>query len=179
MNQSPPSGQEPTPADPSAAVARRLTEFGSALAGTLRPGSIVDLLIAHVRETFTPSVVAVSIYADDAAGPPEVHSWPTGAGWPEGIQALERDGPGRLVVSGNDTWCLAPLRARGQVTGTVAIRDPSGPFASIAHRHCRRCGARPGAAGYTADARRSCAPDGRAGDSDDAPAASGLRSDVG
>ena len=120
------------PADPSAAVARRLTEFGAALAGTLRPGSIVDLLIAHVRETFTPSVVAVSIYADDAAGPPEVHTWPSGTGWPEGIQALEQDGPGRLVVSGDDTWCLAPLRARGQVTGTVAIRDPSGPFASIA-----------------------------------------------
>ncbi len=120
------------PDDGAAAVAHRLAEFGSALAGTLRPGSIVDLLIAQVRETFTPSIVAVSIYPDDGAGPPEVHAWPTGAGWPEGVQALERDGPARLFQAGPDTWCLAPFRARGQVTGTVAIRDPAGPFAPIA-----------------------------------------------
>ena len=113
-------------------MARRLAQFGADLAGTLRPGSIIDLLIAHVRETFTPSVVAVSIYPEDGGSPPELHTWPPDASWPADIPALEGAGTARIVVSGADTWCLAPLRARREVTGTVAIRDPSGPFAGIA-----------------------------------------------
>lgn len=111
--------------DEAAAVARRLTAFGAELAGVLRQESIVQLLIEHVRETFAPSVVAVSLKVGDAAPGPKEHIWPSGASCPEGVLAAAAEGESRLLDLAVGNWCVAPLRARGQVTGTIAIRDPS------------------------------------------------------
>src|SRR4051812_39920785 len=43
-------------------LVRRLTDFGQEVAGTLRRASVIDLLVRHVRESLTPSEIAVALF---------------------------------------------------------------------------------------------------------------------
>lgn len=129
----PPSvNPDPEPSD-GAAVAGRVAEFGAELAGVLRRASIIDLLIQHVGATFTPSVVAVALHPDDRDPAPAMHVWPAGAACPPELLDAGEAGP-RFVSEGGASWCVAPLRARGRITGGIAVRDPSGQFAGVAPR---------------------------------------------
>ena len=85
----------------------------------------------HVRETFSPTVVAVSLKPDDGGGAPELHIWPSDAEVPSSVLAgLGREG--RLLSEAGVVWCVAPLRASGRTTGSIAVRDPVGHYAAVA-----------------------------------------------
>jgi len=92
---------------------------------------VVELLVRHVRDTFSPTVVAVALYPDDGAGTPELHIWPGDADIPSNVlDASCREA--RLRSEAGVVWCVAPLRASGRTTGTVAVRDPVGHYAAVA-----------------------------------------------
>jgi signal transduction histidine kinase len=131
MERPPSSRRDQTrPAD-AIEVARRITEFGADLAGVLRRAPVVELLMRHVRETFSPTVVAVSLKPDDGGGAPELHIWPGDAEVPSSVLAgLGREG--RLLSEAGVVWCVAPLRASGRTTGSIAVRDPVGHYAAVA-----------------------------------------------
>ena len=123
---------------------RRVTAFGQELAGTLRRASVIDLLLRHIRESLSPTEIALTLFHRDADAHDYVHAWPTGR--PDRtplLQLVERrgalvlpDGLAPLVTSGDlpaDTagvgsWLLAPFVARGRVTGAVAICGETGRF---------------------------------------------------
>jgi len=44
------------------ALVQRLTAFGQEVAGTLRRASVIDLLVRHVRESLSPSEIAVALF---------------------------------------------------------------------------------------------------------------------
>ena len=112
-------------------MARRITDFGADLAGVLRRKPVVDLLIRHLRETFNPTVVAVSLNSDDARGSPDLHIWPSEAELPDAVLA-SAGREGRLLTHDREVWCVAPLRASGRVSGAVAVREPVGHYAAVA-----------------------------------------------
>ena len=125
-------------------LVERLTAFAHELAGTLRRTSIVDLLIEHVRDGLAPVEIAVILYNKDTEDPDVLHIWPVPSRDRRTVLELaSRRGPTLLSdslrahleaeglpvpddVSG--VWALAPLLAREQVTGAIAIRAPAGGF---------------------------------------------------
>ncbi len=114
-----------------ASVAQCVTAFGTELAGTLRRGPIVDLLIRRIQDTFAPSEIGVALYPEDGRSGAELHSWPAGAAPPLEALAAGEAGP-RRVEHLDAIWCVAPLAARRRITGMVVMRDPAGPFAAVA-----------------------------------------------
>ncbi|HEX6434051.1 MAG TPA: hypothetical protein VFZ87_07400, partial [Gemmatimonadales bacterium] len=56
-----PHAQAPS-TGPDLQLVRRLTAFGQEVAGTLRRASVIDLLVRHVRESLTPSEIAVALF---------------------------------------------------------------------------------------------------------------------
>ena len=128
------------------ALLRQVTAFGQELAGTLRRASVIDLLLRHIRESLSPTEIALTLFHRDADAHDFVHAWPTGR--PDRrplLQLIERrgalilpDGLDQLVADGDlpvqddlaGSWLLAPFVARGRVTGAVAIRGEPGRFGS-------------------------------------------------
>ncbi|MBA3522377.1 MAG: PAS domain-containing protein, partial [Gemmatimonadales bacterium] len=123
---------------------RRVTAFGQELAGTLRRASVVDVLLRHIRETFSPTEIALSLFDRDTETRDAVHGWP--ASHPDRRSLLElasRRGP-LLLADGLDTfagevattshldgagcWLIAPFLAKGRVTGAVAVRGEAARY---------------------------------------------------
>jgi two-component system NtrC family sensor kinase len=115
-----------------ASLAQLVTAFGAELAGTLRRGPIVDLLIRRIRDTFAPSEIAVSLYPEDGQAGAEVLTWPAGATAAATALDAALKGGARRIEQEGAIWCIAPLMARRRITGAVVMRDPSGPFALVA-----------------------------------------------
>ena len=125
-------------------LVERLTAFAHELAGTLRRTSIVDLLIEHVRDGLSPVEIAVILYNKDTEDPDVLHIWPVPNRDRRSVLELaSRRGPtllsdslrAHLEAEGlpvpddvTGIWALAPLLAREQVTGAIAIRAPAGGF---------------------------------------------------
>jgi len=112
-------------------VARCVSSFGAELAGTLRRGSIIDLLIRKIQDTFSPSEVAVILH-EDGRGAAELHTWPPDGSDPGPALRQASAGPPRLLELQGAIWCVAPLTARRGITGAVVMRDPAGPFTAVA-----------------------------------------------
>ncbi len=127
-----------------------MTAFGQELAGTLRRASVIDLLMRHIRESLSPTEIALALFHPDAEARDVVHAWPTGR--PDRrplLQLVEQRGPlvladgltplveaGELPpqVDGGGSWLLAPFVARGRVTGAMAIGGEPGRFGPSALR---------------------------------------------
>jgi len=121
-----------------------VTAFGQELAGTLRRASVIDLLLRQIRDSLSPTEIALTLFHRDADAHDFVHAWPTGR--PDRaslLQLVERRGPlilpnglGPLVEEGDlppqsdatGCWLLVPFVARGRVTGAMAIQGESGRF---------------------------------------------------
>jgi two-component system NtrC family sensor kinase len=128
------------------ALLRQMTAFGQELAGTLRRASVIDLLLRHIRESLSPTEIALTLFHRDADAHDFLHAWP--AGRPDRrplLQLIERrgalilpDGLDALVTGGDlpplddaaGAWVLAPFVARGRVTGALAIRGERGRYNS-------------------------------------------------
>jgi two-component system, NtrC family, sensor kinase len=125
-------------------LVRRLTAFGQEVAGTLRRASVVDLLVRHVRETLTPSEIAVALFQREGPTIDFVLGWPPGRSNPRPLLELaSRRGP-LLIHDGLDTvlreagltplpltvgsWLIAPFVAKGRVTGAIAVRGEPGRY---------------------------------------------------
>ncbi len=125
----------------SPATLKRVTLFASELAGTLRRASVVDLLLRHVRDALAPGELAVALLTRDADAVDFAHTWPRpgadrrplvdlalrrGALHVPDIAALlrELDQPAPPDLTGS--WVIAPLTAKGRVTGVVAAGAPAG-----------------------------------------------------
>jgi two-component system, NtrC family, sensor kinase len=141
-----PPSAKPTASAPAddLTLLRQVTAFGQELAGTLRRASVIDLLLRHIRESLSPTEIALTLFHRDADAHDFVHAWP--AGRPDRrplLQLIERrgalvlpDGLEPLVTAGDlspqddatGSWLLAPFVARGRVTGAVAIRGERGRF---------------------------------------------------
>lgn len=123
---------------------RRLTAFGQEVAGTLRRASVIDLLVRHVRETLTPSEIAVALY-QHAETIDFVLGWPPGRSNPRPLLELaSRRGP-LLIHDDLETllrdagltpppltagsWLIAPFIAKSRVTGAIAVRGEAGRYA--------------------------------------------------
>jgi two-component system NtrC family sensor kinase len=121
----------------------RLTAFGQEVAGTLRRASVIDLLVRHVRESLSPSEIAVALF-QHAQTIDFVLGWPPGRSNPRPILELAaRRGP-LLIQDGMDallreaglsspsltagSWLIAPFIAKSRVTGAVAIRGEAGRY---------------------------------------------------
>ncbi|HEX6090730.1 MAG TPA: ATP-binding protein [Gemmatimonadales bacterium] len=115
-----------------ATVAQCVTSFGAELAGTLRRGPIVDLLIRRLQDTFSPSEVAVALHHEDGRAGADLHTWPAGATDVAPLLDAAGEGGARRIEHEGAIWCLAPLMARRRITGAVVMRDPAGPFAPVA-----------------------------------------------
>src|SRR5215210_2949522 len=107
------------------ALLGRVTAFGQELAGTLRRASVLDLLLRHIRESLSPTEIALMLFHRDAQD--YVHAWPTGR--PDRrpfLQLIERrgalvlpDGLDPLIAEGDlpsqpdsdGSWLLAPFVA--------------------------------------------------------------------
>ena len=127
-----------------------MTAFGQELAGTLRRASVIDLLMRHIRESLSPTEIALALFHPDAEARDVVHAWPTGR--PDRrplLQLVEQRGPMVLAdgltplveagelppqVDGGGSWLLAPFVARGRVTGAMAIGGEPGRFGPSALR---------------------------------------------
>ncbi|HET6577421.1 MAG TPA: ATP-binding protein [Gemmatimonadales bacterium] len=140
----PPSNLAATASADDLALLRLVTAFGQELAGTLRRASVVDLLLRHIRESLSPTEIALALFHPDADARDFVHAWP--AGRPDRrplLQLVEQLGP--LVLSdglaplveagdlppqadGAGSWLIAPFVARGRVTGAIAIGGEPGRF---------------------------------------------------
>ena len=128
------------------ALLRRVTAFGQELAGTLRRASVIDLLLRHIRESLSPTEIALTLFHRDADAHEFVHAWPAGRPdrgpllqlverrgaliLPEGLAPLVAEGDLPPEADATGSWLLAPFVARGRVTGAVAIRGESGRFGS-------------------------------------------------
>jgi two-component system NtrC family sensor kinase len=126
------------------ALLRRVTAFGQELAGTLRRASVIDLLLRHIRESLSPTEIALTLFHRDADAQDVVHAWPTGrpdrrallqlverlgpSVLPDGLDALVAEGDLPTMPDSGDSWLLAPFVARGRATGAVAIRGEHGRF---------------------------------------------------
>ncbi len=124
-------------------LVRRLTAFGQEVAGTLRRASVIDVLVRHVRETLTPSEVAVALF-HHAETIDFVLGWPPGRSNPRPLLELaSRRGP-MLIHDGLETllrdagltpppltagsWLIAPFIAKSRVTGAIAVRGEAGRY---------------------------------------------------
>jgi two-component system NtrC family sensor kinase len=124
-------------------LVRRLTAFGQEVAGTLRRASVIDLLVRHVRETLTPSEIAVALF-QHAETIDFVLGWPPGRSNPRPLLELaSRRGP-MLIQDGLETllrdagltpppltagsWLIAPFIAKNRVTGAIAVRGEAGRY---------------------------------------------------
>jgi two-component system, NtrC family, sensor kinase len=124
-------------------LVRRLTAFGQEVAGTLRRASVVDLLVRHVRETLTPSEIALALF-HHAETIDFVLGWPPGRSNPRPLLELaSRRGP-MLIHDGLETllrdagltpppltagsWLIAPFIAKSRVTGAIAVRGEAGRY---------------------------------------------------
>jgi two-component system NtrC family sensor kinase len=124
-------------------LVRRLTAFGQEVAGTLRRASVIDLLVRHVRETLTPSEIAVALF-QHAETIDFVLGWPPGRSNPrpllelasrrgpmlihDGLEKLLRDAgltPPPLTAG---SWLIAPFIAKNRVTGAIAVRGEAGRY---------------------------------------------------
>ncbi|HET6779208.1 MAG TPA: histidine kinase dimerization/phospho-acceptor domain-containing protein, partial [Gemmatimonadales bacterium] len=131
-------------ADPDFDLVRRLTTFGQEVAGTLRRASVIDLLVRHVRESLTPSEIAVALFQREAETIDFVLGWPPGRTNPRPLLELaSRRGP-LLIHDGLDavlrdaglasppmtvgSWLVAPFIAKGRVTGAIAARGEAGRY---------------------------------------------------
>jgi two-component system NtrC family sensor kinase len=131
------------PADLDLHLVRRLTAFGQEVAGTLRRASVIDLLVRHVRETLSPSEIAVTL-SQHAETVDFVLSWPPDRTNPRPLLELaSRRGP-MLISDGVDavlreagltgppvavgSWLVAPFIAKGRVTGAIAARGEAGRY---------------------------------------------------
>ena len=105
---------------------------------------MVDVLLRHIRETFSPTEIALSLFDRDTETRDAVHGWP--ASHPDRRSLLElasRRGP-LLLADGLDTfagevattshldgagcWLIAPFLAKGRVTGAVAVRGEAARY---------------------------------------------------
>ncbi|MGH7528689.1 MAG: hybrid sensor histidine kinase/response regulator, partial [Gemmatimonadales bacterium] len=111
---------------------------------TLRRASVVDVLVRHIRETFAPTEIALSLFHRDADVRDLAFSWPSGR--PDRGSLLElaiRRGPlvlsdGLDALAGDSSlaaqpdsaggWLIAPFIAKGRVTGAVAVRGEAGRY---------------------------------------------------
>lgn len=132
------------------ALLRRVTGFGQELAGTLRRASVIDLLLRHIRESLSPTEIALTLFHRDADAHDYVHAWPSGRPdrrplleliegrgpliLPEGLDSLVASGDLPPQPDSGGSWLLAPFVARGRVTGAVAIRGEPGRFGDPALR---------------------------------------------
>ena len=113
------------------------------MAGTLRRASVIDLLVRHVRETLTPSEIAVALF-QHAETIDFVLGWPPGRSNPRPLLELaSRRGP-MLIHDGLETllrdagltpppltagsWLIAPFIAKTRVTGAIAVRGEAGRY---------------------------------------------------
>ena len=113
------------------------------MAGTLRRASVVDLLVRHVRETLTPSEIALALF-HHAETIDFVLGWPPGRSNPRPLLELaSRRGP-MLIHDGLETllrdagltpppltagsWLIAPFIAKSRVTGAIAVRGEAGRY---------------------------------------------------
>jgi two-component system NtrC family sensor kinase len=126
------------------ALLRKVTAFGQELAGTLRRASVIDLLLRHIRESLSPTEIALTLFHRDADARDFVQAWPTGRPdrrpllqlieqrgpliLPEGLDPLVTEGDLPPQPDGGGSWLLAPFVARGRITGSVAIRGERGRF---------------------------------------------------
>jgi two-component system, NtrC family, sensor kinase len=124
-------------------LVRRLTTFGQEVAGTLRRASVIDLLVRHVRESLTPSEIAVALF-QQAETIDFVLNWPPGRSNPrpllelasrrgpmlinEGLEELLRESglTSPSVTAGS--WLIAPFIAKNRVTGAIAVRGEAGRY---------------------------------------------------
>jgi two-component system NtrC family sensor kinase len=138
------ASQSNAPAGLDLMLVRRLTVFGQEVAGTLRRASVIDLLVRHVRETLTPSEIAVALFQREAETIDFVLGWPPGRSNPRPLLDLAtRRGP-LLIEDGLDqilrdagltpppvtagSWLIAPFVAKGRVTGAIAARGETGRY---------------------------------------------------
>jgi two-component system NtrC family sensor kinase len=124
-------------------LVRRLTAFGQEVAGTLRRASVVDLLVRHVRESLTPSEIAVALF-QQAETIDFVLGWPPGRSNPrpllelasrrgpllirDGLEALLRDAGLTTPALTAGSWLIAPFIAKSRVTGAIAVRGEAGRY---------------------------------------------------
>ena len=114
------------------------------MAGTLRRASVIDLLVRHVRESLSPSEIAVALFQREAEAIDFVLGWPPGRSNPRPLLELAtRRGP-LLINDGLDavlreagltplpltvgSWLVAPFIAKGRVTGAIAARSEAGRY---------------------------------------------------
>jgi two-component system, NtrC family, sensor kinase len=124
-------------------LVRRLTAFGQEVAGTLRRASVIDLLVRHVRESLSPSEIAVALF-QQAETIDFVLGWPPGRSNPrpllelasrrgprlihDGLEALLRDAGLTTPPLTAGTWLIAPFIAKSRVTGAIAVRGEAGRY---------------------------------------------------
>jgi two-component system, NtrC family, sensor kinase len=139
-----PSSKNAGNSDTGLDLVRRLTTFGQEVAGTLRRASVVDLLVRHVRESLTPSEIAVALFQREAETIDFVLGWPPGRTNPRPLLELaSRRGP--MLIHDNldailreagltppnvmvGSWLVAPFIAKGRVTGAIAARGEAGRY---------------------------------------------------
>jgi signal transduction histidine kinase/ActR/RegA family two-component response regulator len=128
---------------PDLELVRRLTAFGQEVAGTLRRASVIDLLVRHVRESLTPSEIAVALF-QQAETIDFVLNWPPGRSNPrpllelasrrgpmlihDGLEGLLRDAGLTLPSVTAGSWLIAPFIAKNRVTGAIAVRGEAGRY---------------------------------------------------
>src|SRR6476646_3576458 len=132
----PPSSKSAAPAGAPTATSglelvRRLTVVGQEVAGTLRRASVIDLLVRHIRESLSPSEIAVALFQHTETID-FVLGWPPGRSNPRPLLELaSRRGP-LLIQDGVDhllreagltsvpltpgSWLVAPFIAKNRVT---------------------------------------------------------------
>src|SRR5215207_10869900 len=95
-----PQTEAPSSPDTGLELVRRLTAFGQEVAGTLRRASVIDLLVRHVRESLSPSEIAVALFQREAETIDFVLGWPPGRTNPRPLLELaSRRGP--LLIHDN------------------------------------------------------------------------------
>ncbi len=125
-------------------LVRRLTAFGQEVAGTLRRASVIDLLVRHVRESLTPSEIAVALFQQTETID-FVLGWPPGRSNPrpllelagrrgpmlinDGLETLLREAGLASPVVTAGSWLIAPFIAKNRVTGAIAVRGEAGRYA--------------------------------------------------
>jgi two-component system NtrC family sensor kinase len=140
----PPSSKLASGSDADLDLVRRLTAFGQEVAGTLRRASVIDLLVRHVRESLTPSEIAVALFQREAETIDFVLGWPPGRTNPrpllelatrrgpllinDGLDALLRDAGLAAPALTVGSWLIAPFVAKGRVTGAIAARGEAGRY---------------------------------------------------
>jgi two-component system, NtrC family, sensor kinase len=130
--------------DADLALLRRVTAFGQELAGTLRRASVVDALVRHIRETLSPTEIAIALFHRDAETRDYPHAWPVGRPdrrsllelaapqgarvYPEGLAAVLRAAGIDTQPNEGDSWMVVPFTAKSRVTGAVAICGEPGRY---------------------------------------------------